>query len=159
MLELPDATALKIAARVEEAERGQLKVGQAAKVRFDALPDKSFEGKLLMISPTASLDFTGGWPIQRNFSVELSLADLDSRLSPGMGAQIRIAVDRVENGTVIPAGALFRKAGRTVVYEKHGSKFEERDVEVSRKSGDEVLVAKGIQAGAKLALKDPTPER
>jgi RND family efflux transporter MFP subunit len=159
LLELPDATALKISARVEEAERGQLKVGQTAKVRFDALPDRSFEGKVLTISPTASLDFSGGWPIQRNFSVDLSLSEMDARLTPGMGAKVRVAVARVENGIVIPSNALFRKAGRTVVYEKHGSKFEERDVEVSRKSGDDVLIAKGLQPGAVLALKDPTPEQ
>jgi len=30
LLELPDATALKISARIEEAERGQLSVGQTA---------------------------------------------------------------------------------------------------------------------------------
>jgi len=159
LLELPDATALKISARIEEAERGQLNVGQTAKVLFDALPDRSFEGKVETISPTASLDFTAGWPIPRNFSVELSLSELDARMTPGMGAQVRVAVARVPDGIVIPARALFRKAGRTVVYAKRGSKYQETDVEVSRKSGDEVLIAKGIQPGATLALKDPTQEQ
>ncbi len=159
LLELPDATALKISARIEEAERGQLNVGQTAKVLFDALPDRSFVGKVETISPTASLDFTAGWPIPRNFSVELSLSELDPRMTPGMGAQVRVAVARVPDGIVIPARALFRKAGRTVVYAKRGSKYQETDVEVSRKSGDEVLIAKGIQAGTTLALKDPTLEQ
>jgi HlyD family secretion protein len=159
LLELPDATALKISARIEEAERGQLNVGQTAKVLFDALPDRSFAGKVETISPTASLDFSAGWPIPRNFSVELSLSELDPRMTPGMGAQIRVAVARVPDGIVIPARALFRKAGRTVVYAKRGSKYQETDVEVSRKSGDEVLIAKGIQPGTTLALKDPTLEQ
>ncbi len=90
--ELPDTTSLRIAARVEEAERGQLKVNQGATVRIDALPDRSFESKLDTISPTASMDFSGGWPIQRNFSVELSLSDADTRLAPGMSATVRVAV-------------------------------------------------------------------
>jgi len=159
LLELPDATALKISARIEEAERGQLSVGQTAKLLFDALPDRSLEGKVKTISPTASMDFTAGWPIPRNFSVELSLSELDPRMTPGMGAQVRVAVARVPDGIVIPARALFRKAGRTVVYAKQGSKYREMDVEVSRKSGDEVLIGKGIQPGATLALKDPTLEQ
>jgi len=145
----------EISARIEEAERGQLNVGQTAKVLFDALPDRSFVGKVETISPTASLDFTAGWPIPRNFSVELSLSELDPRMTPGMGAQVRVAVARVPDGIVIPARALFRKAGRTVVYAKRGSKYQETDVEVSRKSGDEVLIAKGIQAGTTLALRIP----
>jgi len=64
----------------------------------------------------------------------------------------------VPDGIVIPARALFRKAGRTIVYAKQGSKYREMDVEVKPKSGDEVLIAKGIQPGTTLALKDPTLE-
>ncbi len=157
--ELPDSSALMISARVEEAERGQLKLGQTATVRIDALPDRSFDGHVDMISPTASMDFSGGWPIPRNFSLELGLAGSDARLAPGMGATIRIAVARVPDGIVIPTNAIFRKAGRTVAYVRRGSKFEEIPVEISRRSGDEALVAKGLEPGEKLALKDPTPAK
>jgi len=154
--ELPDGSALKVSARVEEAERGQLKLGQTASVRLDALPDRNFDGHVDTISPTASLDFGAGWPVPRNFAVELGLSGSDSRLAPGMGATVRIAVARVPDGIVIPTNALFRKAGRTVTYVRRGSKFEETVVEVSKQSGDEVLIAKGVQPGERLALKDPT---
>jgi len=39
---------------------------------------------------------------------------------------------------------------------RRGSKFEETVVEVSKQSGDEALIAKGLQPGEHLALKDPT---
>jgi len=42
--ELPDPSKLKISARIEEAERGQLKLGQTATIRVDAVPDVSFGG-------------------------------------------------------------------------------------------------------------------
>jgi len=154
--ELPDATSLEIAARVEEAERGQLKVNQAATVRIDAVPDRSFESKLDTISPTASLDFSGGWPIQRNFSVELSMTDNDARLTPGMTATVRVAVAKIPDGIVIPSSALFRKAGQTIAYVRRGSKFQETPVEVSRRSPEEVLIAKGLQPGEHVATTDPT---
>jgi HlyD family secretion protein len=154
--ELPDPSTLKISARVEEAERGQLKLGQTGAVRVDAIPDGSFEGRIDTISPTASLDFAAGWPVPRNFSVEVTLANSDARLAPGMGAVVRVAVDRVTDGIVIPSSALFRKAGRTVAYVQRGSKFVETTVDVLRRSGDEALIAKGLQPGEQLALKDPT---
>jgi len=154
--ELPDPSTLKISARIEEAERGQLKLGQSGSVRIEAVPDGNFEGKIETISPTASLDFNAGWPVPRNFTVEVALANSDARLAPGMGAVVRVAVDRVPDGIVIPSAALFRKAGRTVAYVKHGSKFAETAVEVLRRSGDEALIAKGLQPGEQLALKDPT---
>jgi len=154
--ELPDPSTLKISARVEEAERGQLKLGQTGAVVVEAIPDGNFEGRIEIISPTASLDFNAGWPVPRNFTVEVALANSDARLAPGMGAVVRVAVDRVANGIVIPSSALFRKAGRTVAYVRRGSKFEETAVEVLRRSGDEALIAKGLQPGEQLALKDPT---
>jgi len=159
LMELPDTTTLKIAARVEEAERGQLKVEQSAKVAIDALPDRSFAARVATISPTASLDFSAGWPVPRNFSVELGLVETDSRLTPGMAATVRVAVARVPDGIVVPAEAVFRKSGRSVAYLKKGSKFEETALDVARRSGDEVLVAKGLQAGEQVALKDPTASK
>src|SRR6267143_2119541 len=77
-------------------------------------------------------------------------------LFPGMGAVVRVAIDRIADGIVVPTSALFRKGGRTVAYVRHGSKFEETPIEVSRRSGDQALVAKGLQPGEQLALKDPT---
>src|SRR5690242_18551880 len=129
--ELPDPTSLKISARVEEAERGQLKVDQSAMVRVEAVPDRSLEGHVEAISPTASLDFNGGWPIPHNFSVDVALSESDARLTPGMSATVRVAVAKIPDGIVIPSTALFRKAGRTVAYVRRGSKFEEIPVDVS----------------------------
>ena len=157
--ELPDVASLKVAARIEEAERGQLKAGQPATIRIDALPDRSFEGHLDSISPTASLDFQAGWPIPRNFAVELALAETDSRLSPGMSATVRVVVAKMPDSIVIPTGALFRKAGRSVTYVRRGSKFEETPVDVSRRSTEEALIAKGLRPGEQVALKDPTTAR
>lgn len=154
--ELPDATSLKISARVEEAERGQLKSGQTASVRIDALPDRTFDGHVEAISPTASLDFNAGWPLPRNFAVDVAIGESDSRLTPGMGATIRVAVARMPDGIVIPVTALFRKAGRSVVYVRHGSTFEETVVEVSRQNPEEALIGKGLNPGEQIALRDPT---
>lgn len=157
--ELPDPSSLKISTRVEEAERGQLKVDQAAEIHVDAVPDRTFAGRVEEISPTASLDFNAGWPIPRNFSVDVTLPESDSRLTPGMAATVRVGVAKITDGLVIPASAVFRKAGRAVVYVRRGSKFEETPVEVSRRNTEEVLLARGLQPGERVALKDPTLPR
>src|SRR5205807_5699952 len=99
--ELPDPSSLKISARVEEAERGQLKADQTTEVHVDAVPDRNLPGRVEEISPTASLDFTAGWPIPRNFSVDVVLSESDSRLTPGMGATVRVAVAKIPDGIVI----------------------------------------------------------
>src|SRR5438309_5620417 len=50
--ELPDPSTLKISARVEEAERGQLKADQTTEVHVDAVPDRNLPGRVEEISPT-----------------------------------------------------------------------------------------------------------
>jgi HlyD family secretion protein len=158
LIELPDPSSLRVIGRVEEADRGRVALSQEATVRLDAIADKTFTGKVDEISATASPDFQGGWPFPRNFTIGVSVKETDSRLSPGMGAVTRVVVDRVPNAIVIPSSAIFRKGGQSVVYLLRGSRFEETPVDVQRRSGESALLAKGVKAGDKIALKDPTVE-
>ena len=155
--ELPDATTLRISGRIEEAERGQARVGQSVSVRLEAIPDRTLQGKVDEISPTASLDFNGGWPFPRNFSLGVSLVDSDSRLAPGMSATARVAVDKVSEAIVIPIGAVFHKSGRSVAYVLHGSRYVETPIEVARRNAEEALIAKGLAPGDRVALIEPPP--
>ena len=153
---LPDLSTLHISVRVDESERGRLQTGQKATIHFDALPDREFTGQVKQISTSASRDFTGGWPFPRNFTLEIALDQTDTRLRPGMSTSVHVTVDRVPNAIMIPAQSSFQKSGRTVVYVLNGSKFDERAIDVGRRSGDRLLIAKGLEPGEKVALQDPT---
>ncbi len=154
--ELPDLTSLNISARIDETERGRIQVNQPVTVRIDAIPDRDFGGHVSEISALASIDFSGGWPFSKNFTMTIILDSPDARLRPGMSANVRVAAERIPNAITIPAGALFHKEGQSVVYVLRGSKFEERPVDVARRSSDQLLIAKGLQPGERVALQDPT---
>jgi HlyD family secretion protein len=154
--ELPDATTLRISARVDETERGRLAPKQPVTVQLNAIPDRQFTGHIEQIGAIASLDFSGGWPITRNFILEIVLDQTDPRFKPGISGQVTVVVDRVPDAITIPAQALFQKSGQNVAYVWHGGEFEEREIEVGRRSGDKVLIAKGVAEGEKIALRDPT---
>jgi HlyD family secretion protein len=153
--ELPDNSTLRVAARVDEADRGRMKLSQPVTIRIDAISDRSLQGKVDEISPTASMDFSAGWPFPRNFALGVSLTESDNRLASGMSATARVAVDRVANAVVIPVGAIFRKSGQSVAYVLHGAKFVATPVEVARRNSEEALIAKGIEPGDRVALREP----
>jgi multidrug efflux pump subunit AcrA (membrane-fusion protein) len=88
--------------------------------------------------------------------LRITLDEIDARLRPGLTAQITIVVDRIPNVIVVPVQSTFQKEGETFAYVWNGSKFREQPIEVSRRSGDRVVVAKGLQAGDRIALQDPT---
>ena len=154
--ELPDASSLRITGRVDETERGRLALKQTVTVQFDAIPDRQFTGSVEEIGTIASLDFAGSWPFPLNFNLRIALDQDDPRLKPGMTAQVTVVVDRVPNAITIPVQAMFQKSGQTVVYVWNGSEFREQVIAIGRACRDRILVAKGLNPGDRVALKDPT---
>lgn len=157
--ELPDASSLRIVAHVDETERGRLILGQAATVQLDAIADRQFTGKIVSIGTIATMDFSAGWPFPRNFSLDLAIDQSDPRLRPGMTVQMTVIIDRIPNSISIPSQASFVKSGRTVAYVWNGSKFDERTIQIERRSRDRVLISSGLAPGDRVALKDPTVAR
>jgi len=153
--EIPDPASMRIAARVDETERGRLALSQPVTLQLDAIPDRQFTGKIERIGTIATSDFSAGWPIPRNFDLEISIDQADPRLKPGMTVQITVIVDRVPNAIAIPAQASFLKSGQTVAYVWTGSAFEERAIQVERRSRDRILISSGLKPGDLVALKEP----
>jgi len=155
--ELPDMSSFQVAARIDEADRGQLKVGQAAAIRVDAVPERDFSGLVKDISPLTKPDFSR-WPPMKNFDVALRLEQTDPKLRPGMSTTARVAVDRLADAILIPSEGAFLKAGRTVAYVVHGTRFDERPIEIARRGEGRLAVRKGLLPGERIALKDPMLE-
>ena len=154
--ELPDVASMRIAARVDETERGRLALSQPVTLQLDAIADRQFTGKVERIGTIATSDFSAGWPIPRNFDLEIGIDQADPRLKPGMTVQITVIVDRVPNAITIPAQASFLKSGQTVAYVWNGAAFQERPIQVERRSRDRILVSIGLKPDDLVALEDPS---
>ena len=155
VLELPDLSAIHLEARLDESDRGRLKVGQAATVKIEAVPGKDFTARVDLISVLARVDFSSGWPPVRNFDLGLVLKDHDARIRPGMTATARIAADSLPNMTLVPAETIFQHNGRPVVYRLRGSKFDEQPIEIVRRGREQAAVSAGVTPGDKLATHRP----
>ena len=110
------------------------------------------------ISPLAKVDYSS-WPFTKNFDIVLQIKDADPRIRPGMSAGGRIEVEKIQEGVLAPAGAVFIRSGQSVAYVLHGSSFEERKVQVARRGKRDLLISSGLKPGEKVALKDPTQEK
>ncbi len=153
--ELPDLSTIQVKVPVAEADRGRLAPEQTATLRVDAVPDTEHKGHVDEISPLAQLDYSS-WPVKKNFDLTIHLENPDPRLRPGMSATARIAVERLPDSILVSAEAVFDKGGRAVSYVLAGNRFVERAIEVGRRGNGQVLVVRGLNAGERVALKDPT---
>jgi HlyD family secretion protein len=154
--ELPDASSLRINARVDETERGRLDLKQPVTAQLDAIADRQFTGRIEEISTIATSDFSAGWPIPRNFNLQIAFDRSDPQLRPGMTVQVTVIVERIPNAITIPAEASFLESGQTIAYVWNGAKFQKRTIQVERRSRDRILISAGLQPGDLVALKDPT---
>jgi multidrug efflux pump subunit AcrA (membrane-fusion protein) len=155
ILELPDLSSVHLTSHIDEADRGQLRVGQTAAVRIEAVPDKEYHATVADISVLARVDFSSGWPPAKNFDLNLSITDADPRLRPGMTAVARIATGRVPDMLLVPTAALFPAEGRLVVYRRGRHQFDAVPVEVVRRGREQVAVTGPLSPGDRVALVKP----
>jgi HlyD family secretion protein len=155
--EVIDAREMELVSRVDEHDRSNVRVGQSVRVEFDASPGQLFHGAVKTVGGMAVRQF---WD-QNNggkFDVSIELSNSDSRLRPGLTAQIAILGDERKNVLYLPRLALFLKDGKRVVYVKSGNGFEQRDVTIQSESESRAAV-EGLAAGTEVALVDPTAPR
>jgi multidrug efflux pump subunit AcrA (membrane-fusion protein) len=158
VIELPDLSSVHLEARLDESDRGRLNSGQDALVRIEAVPGKDFKARIDKISLLARVDFSSGWPPQKNFDLGLVLLDGDPKIRPGMTAIARIATDRIPDVVLVPSESVFQKDGSPIVYKLDGSMFREQRIQVSRRGKEQTVVASGVGAGDRIASRRPGPE-
>jgi HlyD family secretion protein len=102
-----DLREMEVHGKIDEADVGQLKVGQRAQFTVDAYPDRTFSGQVLQIRKSPEV-------VQNvvTYTAIISAPNPDLLLLPGMTAQLRIVVSDSGDTLKIPNQALrFRPNG------------------------------------------------
>src|SRR5690606_22838845 len=91
--EIPDLSQMRIELKLEEVDRGRLQLGQAVKVRVDAIADRELKAQLHWISPIAAVQYRGMGSSEKSFPAFAALRELDDRLRPGMSATAEVVIE------------------------------------------------------------------
>jgi HlyD family secretion protein len=96
-----DLREMEVHGKIDEADVGQLKVGQGAQFTVDAYPNQTFGGRVLQIRKAPEV-------VQNvvTYTAIISAPNPDLLLLPGMTAQLRIAVSETDDVLKIPNQAL-----------------------------------------------------
>lgn len=82
-------------------------------------------------------------------------SQLDVLLRPGLLADVEITVEKIPDAIHVPAQAIFEKDGKSVVYVKSGSRFEQRLVKLAKRSENTMVISNGLKPNEVIALADP----
>lgn len=159
VLELPDLSSVFMVARLDEADRGLLRLGQKALIRADAVADRDYEATVSDVSLLSRVDFSGGWPPTKQFDLKITFSNPDARLRPGMSAVARIGVGQIPDVLIVPTAAVFTEGGRPVVYRFTGREFVAVPVEILRRAKEKTAVSGDIKAGDRISLVSPTQNK
>jgi HlyD family secretion protein len=153
LLTIADLSVMEVEVEVDETDVIGVTLGQAARIRVDAFPDKVFDGKVTEIGSSALQQTTAGVSTQesKDFKVVVTLENPSERLKPGLSASADIVVAEKKQTLAVPISALVLrdKAGAApdaAVKEEEGIYV----VEASRVKF--VPVVKGITGGMMIEI-------
>jgi HlyD family secretion protein len=147
---LADESRMFVLAEVDEADIGQVKVGQDAEIEIETFRDRKFKGRVMEVYPK-------GEEIDNVtiFRVRVEVLQQDPALRTGMTAEVNIIIARKDGVLVVPTDAIFEQDGQTVVEVPKGegteqirvdkglSNFEWTEVGPPLKEGDEIVPGTG----------------
>jgi multidrug efflux pump subunit AcrA (membrane-fusion protein) len=149
VVDIVDPSAMRVRARVNQADVNELAFGQAVRVGLDAYPALAFDGRVTQISPlgvTSTLS-----PKVRTFVVLIDVKGSHPNLMPDLSASLDVTIARSPRAIVVPRDSLRYEGDRTFVRVQRGSGFDDRPVTVSALNGHEAMLASGLDEGAVIA--------
>jgi HlyD family secretion protein len=99
---IDDLSNLVIDVQVVEIDINNVQVGQSAAITFDAVPNKSYTGKVIKTDLAGTVTQSNV-----NFTVTVQITDADALVKPGMAANVTIITKKVDNALLVPSTSIF----------------------------------------------------
>ena len=160
VLTIADLNDMVINAHVNQADVPRLKVGQTVEVSVEAVTGLRVNGIVERIAPQATIKNN-----IKGYAARIVLKNVDTRVRPGMTANIKIPVASADNVVAVSLAAVFTEknpdSGRyeRFVYVKQGDAFERRIVKVGVSDYFFAEIQEGLSAGETVSLELPKEER
>lgn len=141
---------LQVDAFVDEVDIGKVKPGQKAVFIVDSFPSREFEGKVVAIYPKAVIQEN-----VVNYDAVIQISDkYRGLLRPEMTASVTIFLE-TRNVLTVPAGAVKREQGKSIVYVPDNGRLQKREVKVGWKDSQGVEIISGLKEGETVLLEPP----
>jgi multidrug efflux pump subunit AcrA (membrane-fusion protein) len=142
---LADLEHLQMVVYLDETDLGLVAVGNEAEVTFDALPDLSFTGKVVTVSPALE---TVSNVAAVKVIVLLENVDPEVSLPVGLNASVDVISGRAANAVLVPIEALRDLGGgEYAVFVVENGEPVLRVIEVGLQDITYAVILSGVQAG------------
>lgn len=134
LFQVSDLSVVTAEVKVDETDIVNVRIGQPAEVTIDAIPNKTFKGKVTEIGQSAIGRTTGLTTGQsatsaeeaKDFRVVITLDDPPPNMKPGLSTTAKITTATRENAVTVPIQALAVRLKRDLEAPKDEKKVEEK---------------------------------
>lgn len=144
-MQIADLSKMKVTVQVGEKDIAKIAVGQSANVTYPAFPDIVSQGTVTAIASVANSDsnYSGG---SVTFNVDILIEAPDSRLKPGMTAEVSVVTEQLDDVVMVPTMALMTEDGENyyvnVATDAEGKETRRVKVTVVTQNENEAVVGK-----------------
>lgn len=138
---------VKLLINVTETDFPKIHKGMSASIKFDTYGDEEFTGTVSTVMPTVDA-------MSRTFGVEITLANNDSRILPGMFGRVTLNLGSADH-VVVPDKAVVKQqgSGNQYVYVLNpDNTVSYNQVELGRRLGSEYELLSGVDSGSKVVV-------
>jgi multidrug efflux pump subunit AcrA (membrane-fusion protein) len=146
IVDIVNPAAMRVRAKVNQADINNVKVGMPVRVGLDAYPELSFTGKVSQLSPLATTSTLS--PKVRSFVAIIDVHGSHPNLMPDLTASLDVEVERQPNVIVVPRDAVRYDGENTFVRVRRGSSFQDQPVTLGPINAHEVVVLSGLNEGS-----------
>lgn len=144
-MQIADLSKMKVTVQVGEKDIAKIAVGQSANVTYPAFPDIVSQGTVTAIASVANSDSNYGSG-SVTFNVDILIEAPDSRLKPGMTAEVSVVTEQLDDVVMVPTMALMTEDGEhyyvNVATDAEGKKSRRVKVNVVTQNDNEAVVGK-----------------
>ncbi len=153
IMEFPDLSTMEVLAPVHEVDASKVSIKQTATVRVDALPGKSWTGKVEKKANLAKTKRQGSEV--KYFDVEVALDVTDEAMKPGMTTKVDLLIEQLDGVLTVPREAVVLVEGKPTIYLSDGGEPEAVEVVVGPRNSTHVVIEEGLEEGADIFLGPP----
>ena len=145
-MQIADLSKMKVTVQVGEKDIAKIAVGQSANVTYPAFPDIVSQGTVTAIASVANSDAANGGGGSVTFNVDILIEAPDSRLKPGMTAEVSVVTEQLDDVVMVPTMALMTEDGEhyyvNVATDDEGKETRRVKVTVVTQNDNDAVVGK-----------------
>lgn len=136
---------LRVGVGVPETAIADFMVGKEAQVVFNALPDRTYHGKIVFLSPEVDRR-------ARVFEAEVEVPNEDGAALPELSAKVTFTRKTLPDSILIPQDAVVELPQGHAAFVVEGNVARQRRVRIEDMAGAQALVGEGLAAGDRLVV-------